>query len=157
MFAPTFREYNVASDGKIVETQLLTSKNMEALNSRYNVLYRGHYFTAKVTSSSLIDVSSIEDLPSLLNRVDILISDYSSIVFDAAVQHVPVVLYTPDRVQYLKYRGMYVDPQNLGLPIFENSDELQDYLLSLDDLEELKRFQLLYSSVFCTKETGKTP
>lgn len=145
MFAPTFREYNVASDGKIVETQLLTSKNMEALNSRYNVLYRGHYFTAKVTSSSLIDVSSIEDLPSLLNRVDILISDYSSIVFDAAVQHVPVVLYTPDRVQYLKYRGMYVDPQDLGLPIFENSDELQDYLLSLDDLEELKKIS---TSVF---------
>lgn len=145
MFAPTFREYNVSSDGEIVETQLLTTKNVEALSSQYNVLYRGHYFTSKIPSSSLIDVSSVEDLSSLLNNVDILISDYSSIVFDAAVQNVPVVLYTPDRAQYLKYRGMYVDPKDLGLPIFEKSDELQDYLLSLDDLEALKKIS---TSVF---------
>ncbi|MCW0154616.1 CDP-glycerol glycerophosphotransferase family protein [Lactiplantibacillus plantarum] len=139
MFAPTFREYNVSSQGEVVETQLLTKNNVEALSAQYNVLYRGHYFTSKIHSSSLIDVSSVENLPSLLNNVDLLISDYSSIVFDAAVQNIPVVLYTPDRAQYLKYRGMYVDPKDLGLPIFENSDELQEYLLSFDDFEELKK------------------
>lgn len=139
MFAPTFREYNVAPGGEIEEVQLLTSQNIEALSRKYNVLYRGHYFTAKVNMPSLIDVSSVENLESILAKVDILISDYSSIVFDAAVQGVPVVLYTPDLVKYLNYRGMYVNPMDMGLPIFQNNHDLQNFLLSLDDFKQIKQ------------------
>ena len=51
-----------------------------------------------------------------LNATDLLITDYSSIMFDYAVSKKPIVLFTYDRKEYLNERGMYLDLNTVEFP-----------------------------------------
>lgn len=51
-----------------------------------------------------------------LNASDMLITDYSSIMFDYAVSKKPIVLFTYDRKEYLTERGMYLDLNAVEFP-----------------------------------------
>lgn len=51
-----------------------------------------------------------------LNATDLLITDYSSIMFDYAVSKKPIVLFTYDRKEYLNERGMYLDLNEVEFP-----------------------------------------
>ena len=80
-----------------------------------------------------IDCSSfshIEDIPSeyetydFLNAIDVLITDYSSIMFDFACSKKKIVLFTYDRDEYLDGRGIYIDFNKLPFPACDTVDEL---------------------------------
>ena len=49
----------------------------------------------------------VADIMPLLPGMDVLVTDYSSIVFDAALVPVPTVFLAPDLDDYLASRGMY--------------------------------------------------
>lgn len=72
----------------------------------------------------------IKDFPSdyetydFLNASDMLITDYSSIMFDYAVSKKKIILFTYDREEYLEGRGIYVDLDEMDLPKVETVDEL---------------------------------
>lgn len=51
-----------------------------------------------------------------LNATDLLITDYSSIMFDYAVSKKPIVLFTYDRREYLTERGMYLNLNEVEFP-----------------------------------------
>jgi len=59
-----------------------------------------------------------------LNASDVLITDYSSIMFDYAVSKKKIVLFTYDREEYLTGRGMYLDLNEVDLPKADTVDEL---------------------------------
>ncbi|MBE5963175.1 MAG: glycosyltransferase [Lachnospiraceae bacterium] len=59
-----------------------------------------------------------------LNATDMLVSDYSSIMFDYAVSKKKIVLFTYDREQYLADRGMYLDLNEMEFPKADTVDEL---------------------------------
>lgn len=59
-----------------------------------------------------------------LNAADVLVTDYSSIMFDFAVTGKKIVLFTYDRQEYLMNRGMYLDPTKLEFPTADTVDEL---------------------------------
>lgn len=65
-----------------------------------------------------------------LNATDLLITDYSSIMFDYAVSGKKIVLFTYDRRTYLSDRGMYVGLDELGLP---QADTVEALLEKLSD------------------------
>ena len=72
----------------------------------------------------------IKDFPSqyetydFLNASDMLITDYSSIMFDYAVSKKKIILFTYDRKEYLEGRGIYVDLDDMDLPKVETVEEL---------------------------------
>ncbi|WP_084515725.1 CDP-glycerol glycerophosphotransferase family protein [Microbacterium luticocti] len=49
----------------------------------------------------------VVDATPLLSGIDVLVTDYSSMAFDAALVPVPVVWFAPDLESYLARRGMY--------------------------------------------------
>ena len=59
-----------------------------------------------------------------LNAVDMLVTDYSSIMFDFAVTGKKIILFTYDREEYLKNRGMYLDLNRVEFPTADTVDEL---------------------------------
>ncbi|MFV0343511.1 MAG: CDP-glycerol glycerophosphotransferase family protein [Anaerocolumna sp.] len=59
-----------------------------------------------------------------LNASDLLITDYSSIMFDYAVSKKKIILFTYDRKEYLGDRGIYIDLDDMDLPKVETIDEL---------------------------------
>lgn len=59
-----------------------------------------------------------------LNATDMLVTDYSSIMFDYAVSGKKIVLFAYDREEYLRERGMYIDLDTIEFPVVETVEEL---------------------------------
>lgn len=59
-----------------------------------------------------------------LNASDLLITDYSSIMFDYGVSKKKIILFTYDREEYLTGRGMYLDLNKVDLPKADTVKEL---------------------------------
>jgi CDP-glycerol glycerophosphotransferase len=76
------------------------------------VMFRGHYKDAPISTgsaSSVLDVSAVPDMADLLVVADILITDYSSSMFDFALTDRPTILFQPDQATYVVDRGTYFD------------------------------------------------
>ncbi len=61
-----------------------------------------------------------------LNATDLLITDYSSIMFDYAVSGRKIILFTYDREEYLSDRGMYIDLEDIEFPQADTVDALME-------------------------------
>ncbi len=99
----------------------------------------------------------IKEFPSkyetydFLNASDVLVTDYSSIMFDYAVTKRKIVLFTYDREEYKNGRGLYLDLEDLELPKADTVDQL---------IEELKRENQGYPEFhqrFCSYDSADTP
>ena len=94
------------------------------------------------------DVSDIDDLNSVLAVTDILISDYSTIVYDATILGIPFISFGFDYDTYRDERGFYFDLDS-GFPggalrtedeVIKRIDELDKGMLR----EEFKAFREKY-------------
>jgi CDP-glycerol glycerophosphotransferase len=77
---------------------------------------RSHYFhdrerrpRAAAGSDGVLDVSAHDRVEDLYLAADVLITDYSSAMFDYAVLDRPIVIYAPDWDAYRVARGVYFD------------------------------------------------
>lgn len=60
----------------------------------------------------------------VLNLADVLITDYSSVMFDFLCTRRKIVLYCYDKEDYINNRGIYFDINQLPFPIVTTIDEL---------------------------------
>ena len=68
-----------------------------------------------------------EKMPTekLLPVVNLLITDYSSVLFDYSIYKKPFVMYCPDLDEFKKSRGFYADPEEFPAPIAKTAEELE--------------------------------
>ena len=64
------------------------------------------------------------DTYDFLNATDMLVTDYSSIMFYYAVSCKKIILFAYDKEQYLQERGIYIDLDTIEFPVVETIDEL---------------------------------
>ncbi|GAA6170937.1 CDP-glycerol glycerophosphotransferase family protein [Colwellia sp. KU-HH00111] len=106
LFAPTFRDQSKLSLG--IYTSLVRSF-AEFAHARDILVLRLHpkerTLVANINLPNNVKLSVIEDVQEELLAADILISDYSSIIFDYSLLARPILLYTPDKAGYFKNRG----------------------------------------------------
>ena len=133
MYAPTWRE-----EGQDVEL-LNVIKLSERLGPGFTFLQRGHVRTldlgAVVQHDHVIDVSTYPQINDLYLAADLLITDYSSMMFDYSVTRRPMVFYTPDIEEYTnpKVRGVYFDLEEIAPgPVVRTPGEVVDLLGSMD-------------------------
>ena len=92
-----------------------------------------HVKTVPDISYHVVGIDANEISTPYLIDCDVLITDYSSILFDAHILGKPVVLYDPDRLEYLKTRGMYRDyPWGYASRETQNWDKLLDICRKAD-------------------------
>lgn len=60
----------------------------------------------------------------MLVAADLLVTDYSSVLFDALLLGKPIVRFAPDLAEYARTRGFYVDYCALPGPLATNAREL---------------------------------
>jgi len=113
LYAPTWRD-----DADDLVDYLDLPSVAPALDSlsgmQHVVLVRGHSRTlrggADRRAPGLIDVTTYPDMSELLLAADVIVTDYSSIMFDAITTDMPLVLFTPDLAKYREQlRGFYFD------------------------------------------------
>ena len=91
-----------------------------------------------------VDASDYGDVQELLAAADMVITDYSSLMFEPAMVGKLVLLYAPDVEDYCaNERGLWFELTELPFPIAKNDAELHDLIVSLDEKvyqENVKEF-----------------
>ena len=132
LYAPTFRKsyyfnYESFDFRKLIESMEKKYKQKYKLFIR---LHSATKFQLNVNNSKVIDVTEYPDSDELLLISDIIISDFSSIIFDALYTDSKKYLYAPDINLYNKDRGLNVEYEKLPFCISYNSDELIENILN---------------------------
>jgi CDP-glycerol glycerophosphotransferase len=111
LYAPTHREYEEGYVSRLDLAQLA-----DALGPAHVILARLHYFYDSAPpvrelheAGRLLDVASHPSVEELCLAADVLLTDYSSIMFDYAVLDRPIVIHAPDWEEYRSRRGVYFD------------------------------------------------
>ncbi|WP_395638761.1 CDP-glycerol glycerophosphotransferase family protein [Pseudolysinimonas sp.] len=108
-------------------------------SSGFVVLARGHSRTLAhgkdLLGENLVDVTSYPDMADLLLVADVLVTDYSSVMFDFAGTGRPIVFFTPDLSHYsTDLRGFYFDLlESAPGPVVTTRDELREAILAAAD------------------------
>ena len=113
---------------------------MDKINERfggnYVLLVKYHPEIAKHKKlrcvKNAIDVSDYFDTQELLFVSDILLSDYSSIIWDFSLQYKPVFLYHDDMEEYENERGFYSNPSEWPYIIGHSVNELINKIEEFD-------------------------
>ena len=114
LYAPTWRD-----DQTKAELLLDVAALAAELGEGYTLLLRGHTRTHEiseaVTAEHLLDVTTYPDITELFLASDILITDYSSVMFDFSATGRPMIFFVPDLDDYRdSLRGVYFDLEELA-------------------------------------------
>lgn len=114
LYAPTWRDDQTKAQ-LLLDVGALTAE----LGPGYTVLLRGHSRTFEiseaVTAANLIDVTTYPDITELFLASDVMITDYSSVMFDFSVTGRPIIFFVPDLDDYRdSIRGVYFDLEEVA-------------------------------------------
>lgn len=131
LWAPTWRENRTAMVDFLDPVRL-----SELLGPEWIVLVRGHVSTwgagANRSAPGVLDVTTYPDVTDLLQVTDVLVTDYSSVMFDWVVTGRPIVFFVPDLADYAQVlRGFYEDllAEAPG-PLVHTTNEVADAIRS---------------------------
>lgn len=150
LYAPTWRDDGTGGYSQKLFDGLDLDSLVKKLGPGWTVLLRGHSFNRRArgkvgTRARILDVTDHADVNDLMRVADVLITDYSSIMFDFLVTRKPIMYFAPDLDHYLLTRGMYFNYEDvLAGPRVANVDELVSELRSLKHFD--RRFGSLYQN-----------
>lgn len=123
LYAPTWREdsndlrlMDLIRWEKVLSDDYVLLIKVHGLNEQFNIN----------ENSFVRDVSDYEETSELIIASDLLITDYSSIMFDFALTGKPIFIYMTDYDKYVSERGTYFNLKEIDLPIFEEDHLLLD-------------------------------
>ena len=135
-YIPTWRD-SLNGQVDLVDANALAKQ----LGSEWTVLLRGHTRTHEfggyqVRADNLLDVSKHDNINDVILVSDALITDYSSVMFDASVAKTPLLFFVPDIKDYSeKERGFSFDfAESAPGPLLTKQSEVVGALRSLDDI-----------------------
>ncbi len=137
LYAPTFRRDKSIKPYRINWSRVVPELRKIYGTEKVSVLLRLHpNLIGKADASSLIndesviDVTRYHDMQELLCVSDLLITDYSSSMFDITMLKKPCMLYATDIEKY--NRGYYFDFAELPFPLARNEEELIGNIRTFD-------------------------
>ena len=87
----------------------------------------------------IMQIASSEPSNPYLYDCDVIVTDYSSIIFDGYLLNKPAVLFEKQK-GYAEYRGMYMNyPQEYSSRYAQNEEELLKLLRSTNELTEVEQ------------------
>ncbi|MFC0038085.1 CDP-glycerol glycerophosphotransferase family protein [Actinomadura rayongensis] len=163
MYAPTWRDdFHFAIGKRAFQLELDLDRASAALGDDHVLLLRTHYLVTDKPKPGenpfVIDVSDYPDIAELYLVADVLVTDYSSSMFDFAVTGKPMLFYTYDLERYRDHvRGFYFDLAEVAPgPLLDTSDEVIDALRDLDAVA--RRSAPAYRAFrrrFCPSDDGR--
>ncbi|NAZ84968.1 CDP-glycerol glycerophosphotransferase family protein [Kineococcus indalonis] len=161
LYAPTWRDDDRFGDGPDFRLALDLQRFAQRLGDSHVLLMRLHYLVPDalhgLDAPGVLDVSHHPDVNDLYLAADVLVTDYSSAVFDFAITGKPVVSFTYDLERYRDVlRGFYFDPHEVAPgPVVRTSEEVLDALADLEGVrvEHKVRYEA-FQERFCHAEDG---
>jgi CDP-glycerol glycerophosphotransferase len=139
LYAPTYRDNLFDARGRYrMEPQLDLERLRAAVGEDTVILFRKHHYIVDPVPTEprgfVIDVSQYPDGTELMLAADVLVTDYSSMMFDFANTGRPMLFFTHDLDAYRdEIRGFYFDfVESAPGPLLRTTDELADALVGID-------------------------
>ncbi|PRY29512.1 bifunctional glycosyltransferase/CDP-glycerol:glycerophosphate glycerophosphotransferase [Pseudosporangium ferrugineum] len=114
LYTPTHREW-LPLGQQVLDVEAFA----DTLDPDTVLLVRAHYFyvpagqQAQARRGRIVDVSAYPVVEDLYLAADVMMTDYSSAMFDFAVLDRPLVIFAPDWPAYRELRGVYFDLMEL--------------------------------------------
>lgn len=146
LYAPTFRGDYYALNKKFisaVDFNRISRATQKRFAKQIVVAFRAHaLMTETIFNEVAINVTSYPDMQELLCAADILISDYSSTIWDFSLTKKPCFLYCPDLNYYLNEdRGVYTPIETWPGILCRTNEELEQAILNFDEAEYVKKVE----------------
>ena len=138
IYAPTFRSLTEI-DNYGFDSEKLIKSFEERFGGEWKLLLRFHPnvanfplpdIFAKHLSRYVINVTQYDDMQDLLCAADVMITDFSSVSTEFAVQRKPCFLYAPDYDSY--DRGLYLIPNQMPFMFSETEEQLLSNIRNFD-------------------------
>lgn len=149
LFAPTFRR------GMKSRTYGLEfNKLRDALSARFGgdwvILFRNHGFVKdrQILGEDVYDVTSYPDMNEILCAADVLVSDYSSCMYDFCLQEKPCFVFAADLENYMKNDRSFAYPvEKWPFSIARSNEELEQVIQEFDEASYKEKLKAHFEDV----------
>lgn len=149
LYAPTFRKTQQGSEGILDLVNAVDYKN-------YNLIVALHPLMAQEQLPEKVITTDRFSALELLSVCDYFITDYSAMIYEAALAEKPIFLYAYDLWDYTDKRGFYIDYEKdlPGKPYNDVGGLIEAIETDQYDIEEIRMFAQRYvaSDNQCTKK-----
>ena len=147
LYAPTFRD-----DGSVDCYGIDPNAALSACEARFGgqwvALLRLHPNAAALSKGlfpydgeRVIDATAYPDMLELLVACDLLITDYSSSMFDYALSGKPCIQFATDIDSYCRDRGFYFELDKLPFPLADSNEALCRLIAEFDEETQHSRWE----------------
>jgi len=137
LYAPTFRDagsLRFPFKNKDLENLNAILEEMDSI-----FLFKGHAYEKKINFGELKYINLVRkpsDIQELLIISDLLISDYSSVIFDYLLTMKPIILFPYDLDVYIKGRGLHYDLRDIAPgPIVFEVEKLIETIRNMEKID----------------------
>ena len=152
LYAPTFRNSENKDIYNIPFLEII--RHLEnSLGGNWKCIIKLHpndqeFEKRLVDGGKIISGSTCSDIQMIINRSNLIITDYSSVMFDAILNNKKVLLYTPDYENYLNNeRGFYFKFSELPFPQALNLTDLYSVIDSFDNDKYFENIKIFDSKI----------
>ncbi len=139
LYAPTYRDYKKNTNGDVTFDLPISIDKFSSMLPQYTLWIRMHELTdvTDYSDKNIVDVTKYESNYNLMISADILISDYSGIIFEFALLEKPIIIFAYDYEEYKEKRGLYVDiEKDFPFHVSRNENDLMNYISTMNYNEE---------------------
>lgn len=161
LFAPTFRRLDGRKAPDLISYGIDPVRVCAALRTKFTGTWRfafrfhpGVRNRNSVPAEGELDVSEYEDMQELLRVTDVLITDFSSSMWDFMLTSRPVFLFAVDFDYYLQTTDVYTPTSDWPFPKARDNAELEKNILGFDEKRYAKDCARYYAEMGGC-ETGK--
>lgn len=160
LYAPTFRKDQTLKYYDIDFKQTLATLHKK-FKGDWKILVRLHpniaikAKTMNIWNNNIINATDYPDAQELLIASDVVITDYSSIVFDFALLYRPIFLFAPDYELYNQDRGFHLDYFSLPFKAAQDTEKLQKNILNFSEEDYKIKLDNFLKNEVGSKETGR--
>lgn len=156
LYAPTFRD-DVSEENYDLDVNKLLDACEKRFGGKFVLAVRFHRFAHNTelgsTSEKIINVNDYDDMQEIIYISDVVISDYSSLIWDVSIAHKPCFIYAMDLQRYLKDRNFYTPISEWPFPLAESMDGLIENILCFDE-EQYEEQVVEHHKALGSYETG---
>lgn len=159
MYAPTFRE-NRRTDVFNLDYSGLKKALGERFGGEWVILVRLHPENLRDAPNlieyddTVLNATNYDDMQELMAAADVLVTDYSSTMFEFAMMKKPCFLYAVDVEQYKIERDTYFKIEELPFVLSENNGQLGYAVKSYDEKRYFDKVEKFFNNDIGLKEYG---
>lgn len=129
LYAPTWKNYK-EDDYEKISPPIVINALENKTGSEWFFVYRGHNLSSRSWEfqRGIANATDYEDMQELLLAADVLISDYSSCIWDFSLMKKPCFLFVPDLDKYDSVFSFYTPITSWGFLVCKNNIALEEQI-----------------------------